>query len=94
MTPPAIIFPLSESTVVVKILRSFETFTLSSSKFFSARPGSAINENYTATGFSFLIEHKDKGQKLVFDIGLRKDLENFAPKVKEQFAGGNGGMRV
>ncbi|QMW42500.1 metallo-beta-lactamase superfamily protein [Aspergillus flavus] len=32
--------------------------------------------------FSFLIEHSS-GRKLVFDLGIRKDWENYAPKIAE-----------
>ncbi|KAJ5568084.1 hypothetical protein N7450_010570 [Penicillium hetheringtonii] len=32
--------------------------------------------------FSFLLEH-DSGRKLVFDLGIRKDYQNYAPKIAE-----------
>ncbi|KAL8998546.1 MAG: hypothetical protein Q9169_002386 [Polycauliona sp. 2 TL-2023] len=31
--------------------------------------------------YSFLIEHQRSGQKVLFDLGVRKDWENLAPKV-------------
>ncbi|KAL5335075.1 beta-lactamase-like protein [Aspergillus crustosus] len=32
--------------------------------------------------FSFLLEHKS-GRKLVFDLGIRKDYQNYAPKIAD-----------
>lgn len=31
--------------------------------------------------YSFLIEHGPSGQKILFDLGVRKDWENLAPKI-------------
>ncbi len=33
--------------------------------------------------FSFLVEHKSTGKKLMFDLGGRKDLQSLAPAVLE-----------
>jgi len=41
--------------------------------------------------FSFLIEHAS-GQKLLFDLGVRKDHENLAPRIADRIA--NGGWKV
>jgi hypothetical protein len=36
--------------------------------------------------FCFLIEHKSSGQRVMFDLGLRKDIENAAPVIAAQVA--------
>ncbi|EEB89441.1 hypothetical protein MPER_12458, partial [Moniliophthora perniciosa FA553] len=35
--------------------------------------------------YAFLIEHAGSGRRIMFDLGARKDMENFAPAVKERF---------
>ncbi|ESK90425.1 metallo-beta-lactamase superfamily protein [Moniliophthora roreri MCA 2997] len=35
--------------------------------------------------YAFLIEHAGTGRRIMFDLGARKDMENFAPAVKERF---------
>ncbi|KAK7026512.1 hypothetical protein VNI00_015592 [Paramarasmius palmivorus] len=35
--------------------------------------------------YAFLIEHVSTGRRIMFDLGARKDMENFAPAVKERF---------
>lgn len=41
--------------------------------------------------FSFLIEHPSK-RSLLFDLGVRKDIENFAPRIKNRIK--DGGWKV
>ncbi|KAF7312904.1 Metallo-beta-lactamase superfamily protein [Mycena kentingensis (nom. inval.)] len=45
------------------------------------------HENATSAMYSFLIEHGSR--KMLFDLGLRKDTENFAPSIAALF-GANG----
>ena len=35
--------------------------------------------------YSFLIEHGKSGQKVLFDLGLRKDWENLSPTITTRF---------
>jgi glyoxylase-like metal-dependent hydrolase (beta-lactamase superfamily II) len=44
----------------------------------NAVPGSVI----TSPSLSFLLRHSQNGKKFVFDLGIRKDIENFPPSVQ------------
>jgi hypothetical protein len=79
-------FPTSDKIVSVKLIRSFASICLTSKPFYTSAPGSPpVKDKYTATGFSFLVEHADLKQRIVFDLGLRKDLNNFTPGIKRKF---------
>jgi hypothetical protein len=39
------------------------------------------HEFLRAPAYSFLIEHPPSGRKFVFDMGVRKDWNNFAPAI-------------
>lgn len=47
---------------------------------FMAPPVPGLETFKTAPSHSFLIEHPS-GRRLVFDLGIRKDYQNYAPKV-------------
>jgi glyoxylase-like metal-dependent hydrolase (beta-lactamase superfamily II) len=40
-------------------------------------------KSYYAPDYVFLIEHSSSGNKYIFDLGIRKDLENLPPTVKK-----------
>tara|TARA_R110002003_G_scaffold184_6_gene14421 strand:- start:537 stop:1559 length:1023 start_codon:yes stop_codon:yes gene_type:complete len=40
-------------------------------------------KSYYAPDYVFLIEHTSTGNKYIFDLGMRKDLENLPPLLKE-----------
>ncbi|KAH6988495.1 beta-lactamase-like protein [Ilyonectria destructans] len=43
------------------------------------------NESLDCPTYPFLIEHKS-GRKILFDLGVRKDLENMAPVIRDYFS--------
>jgi glyoxylase-like metal-dependent hydrolase (beta-lactamase superfamily II) len=45
--------------------------------------GSAESKSFYAPDYVFLIEHTATGNKYIFDLGMRKDLENLPPLLKE-----------
>lgn len=49
---------------------------------FMAPPVPGMETHPSNPSFSFLLEHSS-GRKIVFDLGIRKDYENYAPKVAE-----------
>ena len=42
--------------------------------------------------YSFLIEHPPSGRKILWDLGVRKDWENFAPRIQKRIR--DGGWQV
>lgn len=49
---------------------------------FMAPPVPGMETHPSNPSFSFLLEHTS-GRKLVFDLGIRKDYQNYAPKIAE-----------
>lgn len=49
---------------------------------FMAPPIPGMETHPSNPSFSFLLEHIS-GRKLVFDLGIRKDYNNYAPKIAE-----------
>lgn len=47
-----------------------------------APPVPGMETHPSNPSFSFLLEHSS-GRKLVFDLGIRKDYQNYAPKIAE-----------
>lgn len=47
---------------------------------FMAPPVPGLETFKSSPSLSFFIEHKS-GRKLVFDLGIRKDYENYAPSI-------------
>ncbi|KAJ7695487.1 hypothetical protein B0H17DRAFT_930768 [Mycena rosella] len=79
--------PASSSTVTVKAFNVVEgTIAVPASSFFTpVLPG---HEHLMAPVFAFLIENTTTKQRVMFDLGLRKDLENAAPAIAEIFKAG------
>jgi glyoxylase-like metal-dependent hydrolase (beta-lactamase superfamily II) len=46
-------------------------------------PNSSSSKTFYAPDYVFLIEHTPSGNKYIFDLGMRKDLENLPPLLKE-----------
>ncbi|KAL0562438.1 hypothetical protein V5O48_019649, partial [Marasmius crinis-equi] len=82
-SPSEITIPSSDSMVSVKafdILRS--TSSVPANVFLEpVLPGREAMVGLPA--YSFLIEHGKR--RVMFDLGPRKDMENYAPKLKEGF---------
>lgn len=81
--------PLSNNTVDVKVINSFNTtpghVPLPSALLFSpAIPGHELVEG---DFYSFLIENGRTGERVMFDLGLRKDTPNLAPAAARMYQG-------
>ncbi|KAL0062508.1 hypothetical protein AAF712_010642 [Marasmius tenuissimus] len=86
MSPEEIAIPPSTSTVSVRAFDVHaDTFRVPASSLVDpVLPGRQIME--PVPGFVFLIEHVDadgRQRRLMFDLGTRKDLQGFAPKLRE-----------
>ena len=44
--------------------------------------------------YAFLVEHHHSDQKQLFDLGLRRDIENYAPVIRELMTSGKTEMEV
>ncbi|KAH6995900.1 beta-lactamase-like protein [Ilyonectria sp. MPI-CAGE-AT-0026] len=60
---------------------------------FMAPPVPGLETFQTSPSFSFLLEHPS-GRKLVFDLGIRKDFNNYSPKITEYLPSTNYDIQV
>ncbi|KAF2151572.1 hypothetical protein K461DRAFT_313448 [Myriangium duriaei CBS 260.36] len=74
-------FPWSDSTISVKLINSVN-FGPAILKRFMAPPAPGLEQFRTSPSLSFLLEHPS-GRKLVWDLGIRKDFENYSPSIAE-----------
>ena len=85
LQPPKSPFPLnippSSTAVAVSIIDSTTHIRIPSSLCF--QPPIKGFENLECLAFSFLIQHPS-GRNLLFDLGVRKDWQNLAPKVSNR----------
>ncbi|CAK5263762.1 unnamed protein product [Mycena citricolor] len=79
--------PKSNATVDV---RAFDvgTATLTNETHTFFRPILPGHESLVIPLFAFLVEHKQSGKRVMFDLGMRSDPQNFAPSIKQFFTGG------
>ncbi|KAJ7109709.1 beta-lactamase-like protein [Mycena crocata] len=87
--------PASSATVSVRafnISDDARKVVVPAGSFFQPIP--AGNEIFGCPIFAFLVEHPGSGRKLMFDLGVRKDLENAAPRVAESVKAGHVVMPV
>jgi beta-lactamase superfamily II metal-dependent hydrolase len=81
-----IIIPPSNSIVTIKAFNSIapnsNNHLPASSYVFPVLPGT---ENMDGDLLAFLVESPEKQIQVMFDIGLRKDVQNFAPNVAKLF---------
>lgn len=76
--PPPLNIPPSDSTVSVRLIDTTSWIECSLSGLFGpAIPG---HDKISCPAYSFLVEHAS-GRKILFDLGMRKDWENLAPKI-------------
>ncbi|KAI9700856.1 MAG: hypothetical protein M1836_002226 [Candelina mexicana] len=78
--PPPLKIPPSTSTVSVRIIDSTARIKLPTSLFVS--PHIYGHDNILAPSYAFLVEHPS-GRKLLFDNGVRKDWQNYSPKIRK-----------
>jgi hypothetical protein len=80
--------PISTNIVSVKLFNAFNSLSPGSAPFFSAAPGSTADEasvSLKCSGKSFLVEHPPTGKKVIFDLGVRKDVDGIVPKYRDAF---------
>jgi hypothetical protein len=77
---PAFSVPSGEE-ITVKLINP-ANFGPSQLHRFMAPPIPGMETLLSNPSFSFLIEHAS-GRRLVFDLGIRKDYQNYAPKIAE-----------
>jgi len=88
--PPDLKIPSSNTTVRVRIIDTTSHISGISLASF-VQPEIAGFKTLSCPAFSFLIEHPSN-RKLLFDLGVRKDIENFAPRIRNRIK--NGGWDV
>jgi hypothetical protein len=71
--------PAGEVTVSVSLINPVNFGPAILSRFM-APPVPGLETFKTSPSHSFLLEHPS-GRRLVFDLGIRKDYENYAPKI-------------
>ncbi|MCJ1446849.1 MAG: hypothetical protein MMC23_007356 [Stictis urceolatum] len=80
--PPELNIPPSDSTVKVSIIDSTTRIEIPAEVFLT--PKIEGHDILKAPAYSFLIENVAKSQKILFDLGVRKDWENMAPSVVDR----------
>lgn len=84
LSPNDISIPPSSSTVSVRALVSFNNLVVPSELFLSRAPGTKEDGPLlplVVPGHAFLVEHPPRGQKVLFDLGVRKDKNKHAPAM-------------
>ncbi|RYP18306.1 hypothetical protein DL765_004026 [Monosporascus sp. GIB2] len=81
--------PPSSNTVKVSIIDSTTQMTgIPAASFFE--PAISGFEKFSGCSYSFLIEHEPTGDKLLFDLGSRKDIENHAAAALQMLEAAKG----
>ncbi|CAK5278125.1 unnamed protein product [Mycena citricolor] len=76
--------PQSDATVNVRVF-DVGTTTMANAMALFVHPVLTGRENMTSSMLSFLIEHN--GKRILFDLGMRNDTQNFSPTVASYFPG-------
>lgn len=82
LPPPDLRLPSSPNNVNVQIIDTTTSIFCKADYFLSPNIGN-LDELY-CNAFAFLVENPRTGQKLVFDLGVRKDWENLATPMVER----------
>ncbi|KAG0649914.1 Cytochrome P450 monooxygenase [Hyphodiscus hymeniophilus] len=88
--PPDLKIPKSSTTVQVRIIDTTSHIAGIGLAAF-VQPEIKGFTTLSCPAYSFLIEHPSD-RKLLFDLGVRKDIENFAPRIRDRIK--NGGWEV
>lgn len=78
---PHIDIPLASNTVKVHLINPVN-FGPAQIHRFMAPPVPGLETFKTSPSHSFFVEHSS-GRKLVFDLGIRKDYQNYSKKIAE-----------
>jgi glyoxylase-like metal-dependent hydrolase (beta-lactamase superfamily II) len=92
LAAPDLHIPHSDATVSVRIINTTAHISNIPFSLIVAQniPG---NSTISAPAYSFLIEHPSS-RKLLFDLGVRKDVENLAPIIVSHMREGNWGCHT
>lgn len=77
---PSLSIPESSSTVSVSVIDS--TSKIIAKTGLVVQPHIPGHDEFNCPCFSFLITHQSTGQKILFDLGIRKDPENLSPATR------------
>ncbi|KAJ9634498.1 hypothetical protein H2199_008955 [Coniosporium tulheliwenetii] len=78
---PIVQLPAGKETISIKLINPVN-FGPAQIDRFMAPPVPGLETFKTSPSFSFLLEHPS-GRKLVFDLGIRKDFQNYSKKIAE-----------
>jgi hypothetical protein len=87
--------PASSATVSLRAFNVVDdprTMVVPAKMFFQPVP--AGRESFGAPVFAFLVTHAGSGRRIMFDVGVRKDLENAAPRIADAVKAGHMAMPV
>ncbi|KAH0842478.1 hypothetical protein AYO21_10781 [Fonsecaea monophora] len=76
---PALNIPHSLSTVSVSVIET--TSRIIAKTNIVVQPHIQGHDEFNCPCYSFLIDHKGTGKKILFDLGIRKDPENLSPRT-------------
>lgn len=79
---PSFEIPPGQQVLTVKLINSVNAGPPVLERFMSP-PIAGLSTFETFPSFSFLLEHTGSSRRLVFDLGIRKDFQNYAPKIAE-----------
>jgi hypothetical protein len=79
--------PHSTATVKVHVIDVAEPGSVAPAAQF-LHPVLPGHENMSCPVFAFFVEHPATKQRLMFDLGIRKDTENFSPALAPMFTSG------
>lgn len=78
--------PKSDTVVRVRIVDTKCLLTIKADSF--VEPTRPLQDYFEVPDLAFLIEHEASGQKLMFDLGVRKDYWNLPAVVLGRLGGG------
>ncbi|KAL5341120.1 hypothetical protein BJX70DRAFT_406419 [Aspergillus crustosus] len=85
LPPPNLTIPVSSSTVTVRIIDSTTTLLINPPLFWT--PAIPSITPYRAPALCFLISNEIQNRHVLFDLGVRKDWENSAPRTVQLIKG-------
>lgn len=89
---PLVELPPGQEAISVKMINPVN-FGPAIIRRFMEPPVSGVEKKKPGPVLTFLLEHSS-GKKLVFDLGIRKDYQNYAPVVAEYIPTTNYDIRV
>lgn len=75
-------FTIPSSTALVDV-KAIDGGHLVPPSFIFWKPVLPGHETFQGITYSFLLENKTKGKRVLFDLGLRKDSEGWSPAIQE-----------